>query len=128
MVARPCTARLIPLVHTSLDTSSNPDNPDRSASVARKFSSTYNIALIARKSSSFEALVKEIEDKGGKAFGFCADVSDQESCAKAIKDIKHRMGSAKLAAAVYNVGGTFSKKPFLELELDGFEAGWKTGG
>jgi len=47
---------------------------------------------------------------------------------KAFEQIKKEMGDASLAAAVYNVGGGFVRKPFLELSEDEFEAGWEANG
>ena len=38
------------------------------------------------------------------------------------------MGGAKLAAAVFNVGGKFIRKPFLELEVDEFMSGIEANG
>ena len=38
------------------------------------------------------------------------------------------MGSSHLAAAVYNVGGKFIRKPFLELDEEDFESGWVANG
>jgi hypothetical protein len=38
------------------------------------------------------------------------------------------MGDAKLAAAIYNVGGGFVRKPFLELTEKEFTDGWASNG
>ena len=38
------------------------------------------------------------------------------------------MDGAPLAAAIYNVGGRFVRKPFLELSDEDFEAGWEANG
>ena len=37
-------------------------------------------------------------------------------------------GRMKVAAAVYNVGGKFIRKGFLELSLGEFESGWEANG
>lgn len=42
--------------------------------------------------------------------------------------IKSAIGDAKLAAAVYNVGGKLVRKPFLELSPDEFAAGYNANG
>ena len=98
------------------------------ASVARKFAQAYPVALLARKPANFEPLVKEIQAAGGKAIGISCDASDRQSVIKAFEAIKKEMGDAKLAAAIYNVGGRFVRKPFLELTPDEFEAGWEANG
>lgn len=38
------------------------------------------------------------------------------------------MGDAKLAAAIFNVGGRFVRKPFLELSVEDFKAGYDANG
>ncbi len=38
------------------------------------------------------------------------------------------MGNQKLAAAIYNVGGRFIRKSFLELDEEEFESGWVANG
>ena len=73
-------------------------------------------------------MVKEIQDAGGKAIGISCDASDRQSVTSAFDKIKKEMGDAKLAAAIYNVGGRFVRKPFLELTPDDFEAGWEANG
>ena len=98
------------------------------ASVARRFAKSYSVALLARKPANYEPLVKEIEAAGGKAIGISTDASDRASVDKAFETIKKEIGSAKLAAAIYNVGGRFVRKPFLDLTPDDFEAGWEANG
>jgi NAD(P)-dependent dehydrogenase (short-subunit alcohol dehydrogenase family) len=46
----------------------------------------------------------------------------------AFEQIKKEMGGASLAAAIYNVGGRFVRKPFLELSEEDFESGWEANG
>ena len=98
------------------------------ASVARKFAQTYHVALLARKPENYEPVVKEIEGAGGSAVGIPTDTSDHTSVETAFEKIKQEMGDAKLAAAVYNVGGRFVRKPFMELSLEDFESGWEANG
>jgi len=102
--------------------------PGTGASVARKFAATYPVALLARKPANYEPLVKEIEAAGGRAIGISTDAADEKSVKQAFEQIKKEMGGAKLAAAVYNVGGRFIRKPFLELTPEDFEAGWEANG
>lgn len=100
----------------------------RGASVARKFAQQYSVALLARNPANYEPLVKEIEAAGGKAIGISTDCSDGASVEKAFGQLKSAMGGAKLTAAIYNVGGGFIRKPFLELNEDEFVAGFEANG
>lgn len=72
--------------------------------------------------------MSEIKANGGHAIGIDTDVTDSASVASAFEQIKKEMGDAKLAAAVYNVGGGFVRKPFLELTEKEFAAGWQSNG
>jgi enoyl-[acyl-carrier-protein] reductase (NADH) len=73
-------------------------------------------------------VIKEIEAAGGEAIGISTDVADGKSVANAFEKIKATMKGAQLAAAVFNVGGKFIKKPFLELNEDDFMAGMEANG
>lgn len=100
----------------------------RGASVARKFALKYPVALLARNPANYESVIKEIEAAGGKAIGISTDVADSKSVADAFEKIKAAMKGAQLAAAVFNVGGKFVRKPFLELTEDDFMAGMEANG
>jgi enoyl-[acyl-carrier-protein] reductase (NADH) len=73
-------------------------------------------------------LAEEINKAGGKAVGISCDASSASSVKDAFERLKSEMGSAPLAAAIYNVGGRFVRKPFLELSEEDFEAGWEANG
>ena len=96
--------------------------------MARKFAQKYAVALLARNPANYEPLVKEIEAAGGKAIGISTDCSDAASTKKAFEQLKSAMGGAKLTAAIYNVGGRFVRKPFLELSEEDFVAGFEANG
>lgn len=96
--------------------------------MARKFAKAYSVALLARKPANYESLVKEIESAGGRAIGISTDAADRQSVENAFAIIKKEMGEAKLAAAIYNVGGSFVRKPFLDLTPEDFEKGWEANG
>ena len=83
------------------------------------------MVLLARKSASYQPVVTEIEKAGGRAFGVSADASSEDSVADAFGAIKSKIAGAKVAAAIYNVGSPLNKKPFLELNHDEFEIGFK---
>jgi hypothetical protein len=55
-------------------------------------------------------------------------VTDSSSTKKAFETIQKEIGDAKLAAAIYNVGGGFVRKPFLELTEKEFTDGWASNG
>jgi len=99
---------------------------------ALKFALTYPTILLARDPKSYDSIVGEIQKTGQIAHGISTDVTDPSSIKKAFEEIKNHKdfgGSGRnLAAAVYNVGGSFVRKPFLELELKDFQAGWESNG
>ena len=98
------------------------------ASVARRLAKDYAVALLARKAENYEPFVKEINDAGGKAIGIATDTADGKSIQSAFDQINKERGSAPLAAAVFNVGGGFIRKPFLDLSPEEFESGWEANG
>lgn len=103
--------------------------PGTGASVARRFAKSYPVALLARNPQNYESLVEEINAAGGKAIGISTDTSDGSAVKAAFEKLKGTEGfQGSLAAAVYNVGGRFVRKPFLELSEEDFEVGWKTNG
>jgi NAD(P)-dependent dehydrogenase (short-subunit alcohol dehydrogenase family) len=97
-------------------------------SLALKFSAAYPIVLLSRNSTSYDLIVSEIKEAGGQAVGVDADVADSVSLSNAFEKIKAEMGDRKLAAAVYNVGGGFVRKPFLELTEKEYKAGFESNG
>ena len=86
------------------------------------------MALLARKPENFESLAEEINSTGGKAIGISTDARDSKSVKAAFQQLEKEMAGAPLAAAIYNVGGSFIRKPFLELSEEDFEAGWEANG
>jgi len=97
-------------------------------SVALKFAKTYPVVLLARNPANYESIVKEIQSSGGHAIGISTDVSSPESVSSAFKEIEKEFKGKTLAAAVYNVGGRFIRKPFLELTLEEYESGYEANG
>ncbi|RDL37324.1 uncharacterized protein BP5553_04757 [Venustampulla echinocandica] len=97
-------------------------------SVALKFAKTYPVVLLARSPANFESIVNEINASGGQAYGISTDVSSPHSVANAFSEIQAKLRGKKLAAAVYNVGGGFVRKPFLEMTLEEYEAGYQANG
>lgn len=93
-------------------------------SLARRFAKEYPIALLARNPESYEGLVQEINNSGGKAIGISTDASDEESVKSAFMTIAQKYENAPCAAAIYNASGGFVRKPFLETQIEDLEKGW----
>ncbi|CEJ58404.1 Putative Oxidoreductase, short chain dehydrogenase/reductase family [Penicillium brasilianum] len=89
--------------------------PGTGASIARRFAKSYSVVLLSRTPSNFEPLVQEINSSGGKAIGISTDVSDPNSVKSAFDEIEKQFPDHALAASIFNPGGGFVKKPFLEL-------------
>lgn len=87
---------------------------------------------MARNPDNYNSLVEEINaNKSGpaSAMGISTDVSDAGSVKSAFGKIEEKFGKeAKVAAAVFNVGGRFIRKPFAELTLEEYESGWEANG
>lgn len=103
--------------------------PGTGRSTALKFAKTYPVILLARHPQNYTSIVSEITSSGQTALGISTDVSDPSSVKNAFEEInRHKdFGGAgrKLAAVVYNVGGGFVRKPFLDLTMEEFEGGWE---
>ncbi|KKK17266.1 hypothetical protein P175DRAFT_0508225 [Aspergillus ochraceoroseus IBT 24754] len=102
--------------------------PGTGASIARKFAQAYSVVVLARNAANYKPLVQEINSSGGQALGISSDLSDSESVKSAFKQISQHHASSPLAAAVFNVGGGFVKKPFLELTEEEFTLGYRSQG
>ncbi|KAM5475005.1 hypothetical protein MauCBS54593_001476 [Microsporum audouinii] len=102
--------------------------PGTGASIARRFSRTYPVALLARNPKNYEGVIEDITSSGGQAIGIRADVSNASDVKQAFADIDRAFPGSLLAAAIYNVGGGLTVKPFLELSEDDFTQGFKTTG
>lgn len=72
--------------------------------------------------------MKEINASGGKAIGISTDVSSASSVKNAFAEIEKEFKGKKLAAAIFNVGGRFIRKPFLELTEDEYSSGFEANG
>ncbi|KAM7208602.1 hypothetical protein V8F20_001025 [Naviculisporaceae sp. PSN 640] len=87
-------------------------------SVALKFAKTYPVALLARKAESYNDIVAEINQSGGRAIGISTDTSDRSSVVSAFETVKKEFPDGNLVAAIYNASGGFSRKPFLEQTVE----------
>lgn len=70
----------------------------------------------------------EINSSGGQATGISADLSDTTGIRAAFEQIKSQFQGSSLAAAVFNSGGGFVRKPFLELTETEFSSGFESQG
>ncbi|KAJ5120302.1 uncharacterized protein N7515_009690 [Penicillium bovifimosum] len=89
--------------------------PGTGASIARKFAKAYSVVVLARNPDNYNGVVQAIKASGGQAIGIQADVSDSKSINAAFDQIEAQYPSSNVAAAVFNPGGGFVRKPFLEL-------------
>lgn len=103
-------------------------NNQQGASIARRFAKAYPVVLLARNQANYDPLVKEINTSGGQAVGISTDLSDSSSVRSAFEKIAQQFSSSPLAAAVFNPGGGFVCKPFLELTDEEFEVGYESQG
>ncbi|KAI1418281.1 NAD(P)-binding protein [Hypoxylon sp. FL1857] len=95
--------------------------PGTGRACAIRFSKAYPVVLLTRKPESYQDTVAEINKAGGKAIGISADTSDVKSLDSAFETIAKELPGYKLAAAIYNVGAGFQRKPFLELSVEDFD-------
>lgn len=103
------------------------------AALAHKFASHYPVALLARNPANYEPVVEAINaaGHGNKAVGFQTDVSSRAALKETLAAAGREFGFAKddgglkVAAAVFNVSGSFVRKPFLELEEGDIEKGYE---
>ncbi|PWY94204.1 NAD(P)-binding protein [Aspergillus sclerotioniger CBS 115572] len=89
--------------------------PGTGSSIARLFAKSYPVILLARNPQNYQSVVDEINSTGGQATGISTDLSDSKGVRSTFEQIKSQFGNAPLAAAVFNSGGGFIRKPFLEL-------------
>ncbi|EPS35146.1 hypothetical protein H072_11533 [Dactylellina haptotyla CBS 200.50] len=99
--------------------------PGTGAAIAKKFASLYSVVLLARSPASYENTAKEINEAGGTAIGFSVDVQDEASVKKAFDEAAQKFPDQSLAIAIYNVGGVFIRKPFLEQTVGDFKTGYE---
>lgn len=84
--------------------------------------------MLARNPANYESIVKEIKSSGGHAIGISTDVTSESSVKNAFAEIQKEFQGKKLAAAIFNVGGGFVRKPFLEMNLEEYQAGYQSNG
>ncbi|KAJ5999804.1 hypothetical protein N7481_000213 [Penicillium waksmanii] len=89
--------------------------PGTGASIARKFANVYSVVLLARNPASYEAVLLRKKSCGGQAVGISTDLADSNIAKSTFDQIAAQYSGSTLAAAVFNCGSGFVRKPFLEL-------------
>ncbi|KAF9891831.1 hypothetical protein FE257_003316 [Aspergillus nanangensis] len=102
--------------------------PGTGASIARQFAKAYSVICLARNPANFDPVVSEINASGGHALGISTDLSDSASVRSTFDKISQQYANSPLAAAVFNSGGGFVRKPFLELTEEEFTQGYESQG
>ncbi|KAL4931850.1 uncharacterized protein BDV17DRAFT_255434 [Aspergillus undulatus] len=102
--------------------------PGTGASLARRFAKAYPVVLLARNPANYESVVNEINTSGGQALGISTDLSDATSVRSAFDKISKQYAGSALAVAIFNSGGGFVHKPFLELTDEEFTHGYESQG
>lgn len=97
----------------------------KGSSIARRFAQHYPVVVLARNPANYTDVVDSINSAGGLAIGLSTDVSDADSVSQTFKKITRELfPGSPIAAAVFNSGGGFVRKPFLELTQAEFSSGW----
>jgi NAD(P)-dependent dehydrogenase (short-subunit alcohol dehydrogenase family) len=92
------------------------------ASLARRFSREYSVALIARNADYLHKLAEEIRAAGGKALEVPADAGDAGQIARAFAEIRAKFGDP--GVLLYNAGsGTFGN--IIDITPEQYEASWR---
>uniref|UniRef100_A0A093V915 Putative oxidoreductase n=1 Tax=Talaromyces marneffei PM1 TaxID=1077442 RepID=A0A093V915_TALMA len=100
--------------------------PGTGSSIARKFAQHYPVIVLARNPANYTEVVDSINSSGGHAIGLSTDVSNPSAVSAAFNKITTELfPGSPIAAAIFNSGGGFVRKPFLELTSQEFEAGWE---
>lgn len=97
----------------------------KGSSIARRFAQHYPVVVLARNPANYTDVVDSINSAGGLAIGLSTDLSDADSVSQTFKLITTELcPGSPIAAAVFNSGGGFVRKPFLELTQAEFSSGW----
>lgn len=93
------------------------------AAIAHRFAiENFTVAMMARNKDKLAQIQTDIEQSGGKAASFSADVSDPESVKAAFDRVNSQLNAPEVF--VYNAG-MFKMASILELTPEQFESAWK---
>lgn len=95
--------------------------PGTGSAVARRFALAYPTVLLARSQGPLDSLIRDITENGGQAVAIPTDVTSSSSLNSTMDQIRKKFGSdMRVAAAIYNVGSKFTRRPFLEQSPEEF--------
>ncbi|KPM43778.1 hypothetical protein AK830_g2807 [Neonectria ditissima] len=95
--------------------------PGTGSAIAHRFAKAYPVVLLARSQASLDPLISEITQAGGSVLGIPTDVAITSSVNSAMDQINTEFGpGVRVAAAIYNVAGKFTRKPFLDQDVEEF--------
>lgn len=77
------------------------------------------MVLLAHNPASYKAIVEEINSGGGQAVGISTDPTDSNSLKYTLDQIATQYLGSALAAVIFNSGGRFTWKAFLDLMDEG---------
>ena len=80
------------------------------------------VVIAARRQEKIDAVVAEIEGKGGEVLGISTDVTDADSVARMVQAAFDRFGQVDVLANIVggSQGPTFKRGPLLELDKSDF--------
>jgi len=98
--------------------------PGLGGAVARRFAKEgYSVALLTRNVDTTKPLAEAINaEKGGRAYSFSVDASDQQSVSTGFKSIRDQLGHVDVL--VYNVAA-FGMGSILDIKPEDFEKSWR---
>ena len=82
------------------------------------------VALVGRTRSKLEATCQEIEQRGGRARAYAGDVTDPARADRIVASVAAELGAPRI---LVNNAQDYAFGPIADLDLDGFEAGWRSG-
>jgi len=96
--------------------------PGLGAALARRFATTYAVAILARTADSLKAIADTIRQGGATVLDVACDVGDPAQTTKAFHTISEDLGQPEVL--LYNAGaGTFGT--VTEVTPEQFEASWR---
>src|SRR5260370_36225272 len=96
--------------------------PGPGASLIRRFSQKYSMAILARKAAYLKALAGELRQNGATVQDLTCDVRDRRQITDAVRAIRPELGESEVL--LYNAGsGTFGG--ITEIAPDQYEADWR---
>ena len=83
-----------------------------------------DVALVGRTAEKLEKVAAEIHERGGQGLVLAGDVTDAERVTAVVDETVATLGGLHI---LVNNAQDFSFGPIADLDLDGLEAGWRSG-